>query len=410
MNVSCASRLKTPERHWARALCTIAFALAIAACAGKGPNAPATNLAPPPPSPEAERGFFHLPGMAPEHTPVRVALLLPYASGSVDARAVANGIEKAAEMALFDAGNPDILLMPRDDGGTPGAAAAAADRAIADGAEIILGPLFAGNVTAVAPIARAHNVPVIAFSSDRSVGGNGVYLLSFQLEDEVKHIISYAAHHGHIAFAALVPQNAYGDKAAAAFREAVTAAGATATTVATFVPKPEEVGPPVQATAATHPDAVLIAQGGVVLRSIAPTLALAGATNRTVKFLGTGLWDDTSIMREPMLAGGWFPAPALDGERMFDDKYKLMYGAEPPRIASLGYDAISLVALLAKGPPYRRFTPAALTDPNGFSGVDGIFRFHEDGSAERGLAILEVQPTGFVVIAPAPTTFQAVSF
>jgi branched-chain amino acid transport system substrate-binding protein len=179
------------------------------------------------------------------------------------------------------------------------------------------------------------------------------------------------------------------------------------TSVQSFAPKPEEVGPSTAAVAASHPDAILIAQGGVVLRSIAPTLALAGASNRNVKFLGTGLWDDNSIMREPMLAGGWFAAPSLEAERTFAEKYKSVYGAAPPRISSLGYDAVSLVALLSKGTPYQRYTPAALTDPNGFTGVDGIFRFHADGSAERGLAIMEVQPNGFVVVAPAPATFQA---
>jgi ABC-type branched-subunit amino acid transport system substrate-binding protein len=398
----------------AHLLCTIAFVLAIAGlpgCASKGgPGAARPSTSPPVSLRTEEHGFVRLPGMAPNHTPVRVALLLPMAEGAAETRAVANSIERAAELALFDSGNSDIVLMPRDDGGAPETAAAAAERAIADGAEIILGPLFAQSVSSVALAARAHGVPVIGFSSDRTVGGNGVYLLSFQPEDEVAQIIAYAARHGHTAFAALVPQNAYGKVVESAFRAAVASAGATVTDVESFVQRPEEVGPPVQTVAASHPDAILIAQGGVVLRSIAPTLALAGASNRTVKFLGTGLWDDSSIMREPMLQGGWFAAPSLEGERAFDNKYQSAYGAAPPRIASLGYDAMSLVALLAKGPPYQRYTQAALTDPNGFAGVDGIFRFHEDGSAQRGLAILEVQPTGFLVIAPAPTTFQAVGF
>ncbi len=412
MNSSYEARVI--PRVSAHLLCTIAFVLAIgglSGCASEGgPGAARRSTAPPVSLRTEEQGFVRLPGMAPNHTPVRVALMLPMAEGATETRAVANSIEKAAELALFDTGNPDIVLMPRDDGGSPEAAAAAAGRAIADGAEIILGPLFAQNVSAVASVARAHGVPVIGFSSDRSVGGNGVYLLSFQPEDEVAQIISYAAHHGHTAFAALVPQNAYGNVVTGAFRAAVARAGATVTDVESFVPKPEEVGLPVQTVAASHSSAILIAQGGVVLRSIAPTLALAGASNRSVKFLGTGLWDDSSIMREPMLQGGWFAAPSLDGERAFSDKYKSVYGASPPRIASLGYDAMSLVALLAKGAPYQRYTQATLTDANGFAGVDGIFRFHEDGSAERGLAILEVQPTGFVVIAPAPTTFQAVGF
>ncbi len=411
MNGFCVPRVPAILRELARSFCALALVLAIAAglsaCA-TGQTQRTTQNAPPPLPPRNEQpNYFRLPGMAADHTPLRVALLLPLSSGSAETRAVANAFEQAAEMAVFDAGNPDILLIPLDDAGTTEGAAAAAARAVSEGAEIILGPLFAQSVTVVAPIAREQSVPVIAFSSDRSVGGQGVYLLSFQPEDEVKHIITYAAHHGHTAFAALVPQTPYGEITAAAFRDAVTASGARMTSLTSFSPKPEDVGPPTAAVAATHPDAILIAQGGVVLRSIAPTLAMEGASNRTVKFLGTGLWDDSSIMREPMLAGGWFAAPSLIGERNFADKYKSVYGVSPPRISSLGYDAVSLVALLAKGKPYQRFSQATLTDPNGFAGVDGIFRFHADGSAERGLAIMEVQPSGFVVVAPAPTTFQA---
>ena len=406
MNGSCFSRVSF--RDSARAFCVIVAALAMVACASQGPRRPPPSTAATSLPPRSDLpSYFRLPTTTPEHTPVRVALLLPFSSGSAETRALANAIEKSAELALFDSSNSDILLMPRDDGGTTGGAAAAANRAIAEGAEIILGPIFAQSVAVVGPIARQQGVPVIAFSSDRSVAGQGVYLLSFQPEDEVRRIVTYAARHGHTQFAAMVPQNAYGEKAAAAFQRATAEAGARITSLQTFPPKPEEVAAPSAAVAATKPDAILIAQGGVVLRSIAPTLALNGATNRNVKFLGTGLWDDTSIMREPMLAGGWFAAPSLDGEHSFAEKYRSVYGAPPPRLGSLGYDAVSLVALLAKGAPYQRYTPAALTDPNGFSGVDGIFRFHEDGSAERGLAIMEVQPNGFVVVAPAPSTFQA---
>src|SRR5579871_2748882 len=147
-----------------------------------------TAMAPPPPparpAPMDQPNFYRLRNMPPGEIPARVALLLPLSSPSADNRAVANALEHAAELAIFDAKNPAVLLMPRDDGGTPEKAAAAAAKAINDGAEIIVGPLFAASVTAVAPIARAKHIPVVAFSSDRSVGGNGVYLLSFQPETE----------------------------------------------------------------------------------------------------------------------------------------------------------------------------------------------------------------------------------
>ncbi len=86
-------------------------------------------------------------------------------------------------------------------------------------------------------------------------------------------------------------------------------------------------------------------------------------------------------------------------------------GATPPQLASLAYDAVVAGgAAVHMAQPYHRFTQAALMDPNGFSGVDGIFRFNADGTSERGLAVLEVQPDGFHVVSPAPKTFQAHSF
>jgi len=339
--------------------------------------------------------------------PARVALLLPLTSPSADTRALAEALEKSAEMAVFESRRNDILLMPRDDGGTPEKAAAAAAKAIADGAEIIIGPLFAQSVTAVAPVARAQKVPVIALSSDRSVGGNGVYLLSFQPETEVNRIVSYAARTGRNSFAALVPKNAYGDKVAISFRESVARAGGRVTGVQSFDEKPDAVGAPARAAAPSGADAILIGEGGGMLQTIGPAL---GAAAKSSQLLGTGLWDDASVSREPALANGWFAAPSPAAFRDFSERYRQNYKMAPPRIATLTYDAVSLVALLARGRPYDRFTNAVLTDPSGFTGVDGIFRFRDDGSAERGLAVLEVGKDEFRVVDPAPRTFPQPGF
>jgi ABC-type branched-subunit amino acid transport system substrate-binding protein len=372
--------------------------------------APRVAEAPRPPTRTEQPNYFRLRNTPPGVTPVRVAMLLPFTNASADTRAVAEALERAAELALFDSGNADVILMPRDDGGTPQRAAAAAAKAIDDGAEIILGPLFAPMAVAVGPVARPKGVPVIAFSSDRSVGGNGVYLLSFQSENEVRRIISYAAHEGHSAFAAMVPQGAYGDVVRGAFTQAVMSAGGAVTTIQTFPEKPEAVSAPARAAAGSGADAILIADGGVTLQAIGPALVLGGADGRNVKFLGTGLWDDAGAAREPALQGGWFAAPDPQPWRQFVDRYRAAYNSAPPRIATLAYDAVSLVALLSKGQPYQRFTPATLTDPNGFAGLDGIFRFRSDGSADRGLAVLQVMSGGFTTVDPAPKTFQAAGF
>ncbi len=367
---------------------------------------------PPPPKPPVmdQPNFYRLRNTSSGEVPARVALLLPLSSPSAENRAVAQALERAAELAIFDAKTPRILLMPRDDGGTPEKAVAAATKAISDGAEIIVGPLFASSVTAIAPVARAKHVPVIAFSSDRAVGGAGVFLLSFQPETEVNRIVSYAVQSGHSNFAALIPNSAYGDKVSGAFGDSVMRAGGRIAGLERFAERPEVVGPAAQASVKTGADAILIAEGGAMLQAAAPAFALAGAKDRKVQLLGTGLWDDPAITHEPMLLNGWFAAPAPDSFAAFSMHYRAVYKASPPRIGTLAYDALALVALLSNGRPYERFTDAALTDPNGFSGIDGIFRFRPDGSAERGLAVLQVGTNGFSVLDPAPKTFPRTGF
>src|SRR5262249_2608013 len=123
------------------------------------------------------------------------------------------------------------------------------------------------------------------------------------------------------------------------------------------------------------------------------------------QLLGTGLWADRGMDRAA-ITGGWFAAPSPEADAAFNSKYKAVYAADPPPLAPLAYDAVSLIAAMSSGPPYHRFTQAALTDPNGFFGVSGIFRFNADGSADRGLAVLQVNGDDTRVIDPAPRTFQ----
>ncbi len=411
---SAAVRLRNVRR-----VCAIAAVVAMAASCTAPPPPP------PPPAPLPQRpaappqtvpthpltgeqpGFLKLSNMAEGRTPVRVGILLPFASGSSGTRALAASMMKSAQLALFDAHNTDILLMSAEEGSSPQQAAAAARLLIDEGAEIIVGPLFAQSTMAAAPIARDHGVPIISFSTDRTVAGDGVYLLSFQPGNEVHRIVSYAASQGHMNFAALVPDGTYGERVAEAFAADVKAAGGRVTDVEKFASGGAGITAAAKAVADSKPDAILIAQGGNLLREIGPTLAMDGASNQKVQYLGTGLWDDPTIAKEPMLAGGWFTAPSHESHRQFEARYHAQFGSNPPQLATLAYDAVSLVARLSAGQPYHRFTPEVITDPNGFAGVDGIFRFDPDGSSQRGLTVLSVQPDGFHIVSRAPTTFQA---
>ena len=408
-----------PLRNACR-VCAIAVVMAMAtACVEPPAPPPRPAAAAPLPAPLRQTvpthpltgeqpGFLKLGNTAEGRPPIRVGILLPFTNGSAATRTLAASMMKSAQLALFDAHNPEILLITADEGSTPQQAAAGARTLIAEGAEILVGPLFAQSATAAAPIARDHGVPIISFSTDSAVAGDGVFLLSFQPGDEVRRIVTYAASQGHTSFAALVPDNAYGDRVAQAFTADVKAAGGRVTDVEKFGSGGGGMATAAKAVATSKPDAILIAQGGNLLREIGPALAADGASNQQVQYLGTGLWDDPTIVREPMLAGGWFSAPAHESHRQFEARFHAQFGSTPPQLATLAYDAVSLVARISGGQPYHRFTATVLTDPNGFAGVDGIFRFNPDGSSQRGLAVLSVQPDGFHIVSRAPTTFQGV--
>lgn len=396
-------------------LYAIAGVLTIAALAGCV-TTPAPKAPPPRPAPVQthrtaathpltgeQPGFVRLSNTPQGHVPVRVGVLLPFSNGSAATRSLAKAMLNAAQLAMFDSRNPDILLMPEDEGSTPKEAAAAARNLLNEGAEVIVGPLFAPSAMAVAPLARDRGVPVISFSTDRAVAGGGVYLLSFQPEAEVLRVISYAAAHGHSVFTAIVPQNAYGDRVSSAVRVYAPAEHATLRAVLRFPPGATDFTATAKAATETGADSILIAQGGTQLVAIA---ALLSNGSLHPQLLGTGLWAQKSLEHETALSGGWFAAPPPRADANFDSRYRASFGAAPPPLAPLAYDAISLVAALASGKPYHRFTDAALTDPDGFSGVTGIFRFRADGTCERGLAILSVGPDGLHIVDPAPKSFQ----
>ena len=349
-------------------------------------------------------GFLRLRNTPSGKTPVRVGLLLPFSNGSAQTRILATSLMRAAQLALFDAGNPDIILISADEGSTPESAASGARSLLAQGAEVIVGPLFSASVSAVAPLTRNRAVPLISFSTDKSVAGDGVYLLSFQPENEIQRIISYAVSQGHKSFAALVPPSAYGEHISDAMKAEAAADGAQVVDVEKLDPTTQADG--IHKIAISNPDAVLIAVGGDTLRALAPGLAEQGIDPAKIKLLGSGVWDDPANNSDTALEGGWFAAPEPDAGDAFNAKYKAAFGTTPPQLATLAYDAVSLVALLSSGEPYHRFTANALTDPNGFAGIDGIFRFNANGTSERGLAVLAVSPDGFRVIDPAPHTFE----
>jgi ABC-type branched-subunit amino acid transport system substrate-binding protein len=336
---------------------------------------------------------------------VKVGLLLPL-SASGNAALAAQSMRNSAEMALAEFQNPNIQLLIKDDGGNPQGAAQGTQQALDEGAEIMLGPLFAQSVPAAAQVARPKGVSCIAFSTDSSVAGRGVYLLSFLPESDVNRIVEYSASIGKKSFAALLPDNAYGGVVEAAFKQAVPRRGGRIVAFEKYGADRATAARTV-AQALGQADALLIADDGDSVVATADALTAAGANLRNIQLLGTGLWDNPRVSASPALQGGLYAAPDPAGFRAFAGRYRTKYGSEPVRTATLAYDAVALVAALARTQGPQRFSSDVLTNPSGFAGIDGLFRFRPDGTNERGLAVMRVATGGSVPVAGSPKSFGA---
>jgi hypothetical protein len=258
-------------------------------------------------------------------------------------------------------------------------------------------------------VVRSRNIPVIAFSTDANVATRGVYLLSFLPESDVARIVQYAGSTGKRSYAALIPDNPYGTVVEAAFRQDVARRSGQIVAIEHYPHDKVGMAGPVRnvAQVAARADAIFIPDGGDAVPDVVQALVAGGVNTKKIQLLGTGLWDDPRIFSMPALDGGWYAAPDGAGYRNFSGRYAARFKQQPVRTATLAYDAVALIAALAKTQGAQRFSPEVLTNPSGFSGIDGLFRFRADGTNERGLAVLRVTPSGAQTISPAPRSFGA---
>jgi hypothetical protein len=344
---------------------------------------------------------------------VKVALILPL-SATGNAGQIAQNLKNAADLALREFQTAGIQILVKDDRGTPDGARAAASQAISEGATLILGPLFAQSVSAAAAVAKPAGVPIVAFSTDTANASRGVYLLSFLPQTDVERIVRYAAAQGKRSYAALVPNNGYGTLVEGALQRAVANAGGRVFALERY--DLDRVSMQAKATAIAGivkqgtVDAVFMPDAGDAAPFLAQILAAGGVKPGSVKFLGSGQWDDTRTLQESNLNGAWYPAPERAGFQGFAQRYQAAFGAAPLRPASLAYDATSLAAGLAARFGKDAFSDKVLTTPSGFIGIDGAFRLLANGTNERGLAIYQVGRGTAQVIEPAPKNFAKAAF
>lgn len=377
----------------------------VGGCSVSGGGLGATATLPPNASGEAAREGRG-PATGDTAEPVKAALLLPL-GGSVQLSLVAKGLKQAAELALFERNITSLQLAVRDDKGTAEGAAAAATQAIAEGAEIILGPLLGTSVAAVAPIARRAGVPVIAFSNDAANGGQGVHLLSFFPASEASRATSYAVSRGRRNLAALIPDDALGRDMEPAFRAAVDSGGARVALLEHYPADLSGMMEPSQrvidairssADSDTPIDALFLPSSSDNVPRLVTMIRHYALDTGRVKLVISSGWHNPAALREPKLAGAWLAGPDERGWTDFSARFAKAYNAMPPRLASLAYDAVTVASAFATQPKGQRYTPTNLLREGGFAGVDGLFRLTAKGPIERNLAALEIQPQGLVVV------------
>lgn len=395
-----ASRHPQEQRRSAlRRFGVIFVALALAGCESLLPrSAPPPTETAPPPEPEEEVIREGIP----EDGRHRVALLVPTSGNNAG---VGQSIANAANMAILDTGGEEVRITTYDTAGD-GGAMAAANRALADGSRLMLGPLLAENVRMVTPAARGAEVPIIAFSNDTGVAGEGVYVMGFTPTQSIERVTDYAYRQGARRFAALVPQGLYGQRAAAAYTQAVRSLGGTLVGIRNYERQSRSLQRAVtQLNGEGDFDVLLIADSGETARQAVQYLR--AVNEDSVQILGTELWNNQpNLTSFPELRGALF---ASVPDRMFGTlsrRYRSRFGSDPYRLSSLGYDAALLVVRIAEDWQLGAGFPlTALTDADGFAGVDGAFRFSNGNVAERALEVQRIDASGFTVVDAAPSGF-----
>jgi ABC-type branched-subunit amino acid transport system substrate-binding protein len=336
---------------------------------------------------------------------VKVALILPLTSSGGQPSLVGQSLRNAADLAYSESGANDIQILVKDDHSTPDGARDAAQTALSQGAEIVIGPLFASDVREVSKVVRSAGKPMIAFSTDTSTAEHGSYLLSFLIESYVDRIVDFAASKGKKSIAALIPDNDYGRVADAEFQQQASKRGLRVLEIEHYAPDTRDQSVRKIAALGDQIDTLFIPEQADAMPAMSASLVANGIDGKRVQLLGTGLWNDARVLNLPGLQGAWFAAPDNGNFNSFANRYRAKYNADPTRIATLSYDAVSLAAALARSQGPQRYSDTVLLNKSGFNGADGVFRFRSDGLNDRGLSVLQINAGKATTVSPAPRTF-----
>ncbi|MGL4414525.1 penicillin-binding protein activator [Roseinatronobacter monicus] len=343
--------------------------------------------------------------------PVPVALMLPGGGGNEERETLARNLENAARLAVADLQGVEIDLRIYQTGGSAERAAAMAARAINDGAQIIVGPLFADSARAVGPVAAQAGVNVLSFSNNPDVAGGNVFLLGPMFEPTATRLLTYAASQDKGRVMILSEQNEAGEIGARSMQRAADRTGASIVASESYefsqrgiVDSLPRISSAAQSSGAQS--IFLTASSAGALPLLAELLPENGISPSSFQFMGLTRWDiPPATLQLSGLQGGWFALPDPTLTSQFESRYRAAYGSTPNAVAALAYDGIAAVGALASRGGNAPFSAASITQGSGFAGVTGVFRLRADGSNERGLAIAEIRDQRVNVLSPAPRSF-----
>lgn len=348
--------------------------------------------------------------------PVPVALMVPGASGASTDQLLARSLENAAKLAVADLGGVRIDLRVYQTTGQAAAAGGLAQRAVADGARIILGPLFAQEANAAGVAVAAQGVNVLSFSNNTDIAGANVFVLGPTFENTARRLVGYAASQGQRRVMIVHDRTPAGEAGRASIARAIAGTGSTLVSTIGYEFSQNGVvqaAPQIVATArGAGADALfLTADTAGSLPLITQMLRDQGLSPAQARYLGLTRWDiPQATLALPGVQGGWFALPDPAAYQAFQARYQAAYGEAPHPIAGLAYDAVAAVGALLRSGRSDALSRASLTQGSGFAGVGGVFRLRADGTNERALAVAEIRNRQVVVIDPAPRSFGGPGF
>lgn len=332
----------------------------------------------------------------------KVALLLPLSGPHAE---IGESMRQAAEMSLFDTSDSSLQLLPFDTKGTPAGAKEAGRVALNKNVDLILGPVFAPEARTLKTILGSSPLPVISYSTDLSLAEPGFFVFGFDVVEQIRAIMKYATSKDIQSVVALLPNNEYGQVVEKELNSLHSLHQIRIEKILKYDDSERNFSTLAQQIKTINPQALFIPEGGVQLTTILSSLQYHDLDISQYQLLGTGQWDHPQVLYHKAAEGGWFASPSVEDRVAFEKRFKETYGSEPHRLASLAYDSISMTEMLIRTNPENPFRIVSMTQSQGYSGADGLFRLLSNGDTERSLAIFEVKEWAIELLQSAARTF-----